>query len=183
MKDVIRKEILYDLNKTIEILETKEQKDIEELRELSNHAIEDVALHKDFDVISITVMVYSLYKVYNNLTAKDREILLKELNRSRKSLKQNDFGGYNRGIKAIFRIIHNTGKDVKEHLQDVMQAAKIKKGTALLHKGLSIGQAAGLMGLSNWDLQGYAAKTTALEFHREKVSAKKRFQRAMVVFE
>ena len=63
MKAVIKKEIIYDLTKAIEILETKEDKDIEELQELSNHSIEDVAIHKDLDIISITVLIYSIYKV------------------------------------------------------------------------------------------------------------------------
>jgi len=71
---------------------------------------------------------------------------------------------------------------VKEHLQDVMQAARIKKGTALLEKGLSVGQAAGLMGLSNWDLQQYAAKTTALRFEAETLPAKERMKLAFSMF-
>ena len=39
MKEVVQTEILYDLGKAILILEKKEQKDVEELKELSNHGI------------------------------------------------------------------------------------------------------------------------------------------------
>ena len=63
-----------------------------------------------------------------------------------------------------------------------MQAARIKKGTVLLQRGLSIGQAAGLMGLSNWDLQEYASKTPYLAGHHEKVSAKTRLSNALKIF-
>ena len=63
-----------------------------------------------------------------------------------------------------------------------MQAAKIKKGAILLGKGLSIGQAAGLMGLSNWDLQQYAGKTVTFDDGHEKVSAKKRLINALNIF-
>jgi len=63
-----------------------------------------------------------------------------------------------------------------------MQAARIKKGTALLERGLSIGQAAGLMGLSNWDLQQYAGKTNVLEPDHQAVPAVKRLQLAYKLF-
>ena len=76
MLGAIKKEILYNLNETIKILEKKEQKDIEELKHLSDHAIEDVALHKDLDVISITVLIYSIYKIAPNLKDKEYPIVL-----------------------------------------------------------------------------------------------------------
>ena len=41
---------------------------------------------------------------------------------------------------------------------------------------------AGLMGISNWDLQKYAAKTAALTAHKEKIHAYKRQERALKLF-
>ena len=182
MKEVVKKEILYDLRETIKILERKDDKDIRQLRILSNHAIEDVALHKDLDMISITVMVYSLFKTIHCIKKEDYQRLINNLKMAEKSLNNNNFGSYNKNIRAIFRIIHSCSKEVRKHLQDVTQAARMKKGAVLLEKGLSIGQAAGLMGLSNWDLQGYASKTTALEISHEKVSAAKRLKKAFTIF-
>jgi len=52
----------------------------------------------------------------------------------------------------------------------------------LLQHGLSIGQAAGLMGLSNWDLQQYVGKTVFMDQHREQFPAKKRFRLALDIF-
>ena len=159
MKEVIKKEILYDLREAIKILEKREDKDFQELKVLSNHAIEDVAAHKDLDVISLTVLIYSIYKVVNCLNDQDYKDILLLLEKSENSLVRGNLGKYNSHIKKLFQIVEGCNAKVKEHLQDVMQAAKIKKGTILLEKGLSIGQAAGLMGLSNWDLQQYASKT------------------------
>jgi hypothetical protein len=183
MKEVIRKEILYDLSETINILEKKEDKDIEELLRLSNHAIEDVALHKDLDVISITVLIYSIYKTINCVKDEDYQILLRKLKSAKKNLESKNFGGYNRNIRAMFIIVKNCSGKVKEHLQNVMQAARIKKGTILLEHGLSIGQAAGLMGLSNWDLQDYASKTASLEIKHEKIRASRRMATTLKIFE
>ena len=71
MKNEVKKEILFDLQRTIDILGKKELKDKEELRILSNHAVEDVALHKDLDLISVTVLIYSIYKVLDCISPED----------------------------------------------------------------------------------------------------------------
>ena len=183
MKGQVKKAILDDLDQAIMVLESKNAKNAEELKHLSNHAIEDVALHKDLDSISITVLIYSLYKTIFCLDEEDYLSMLSLLKKARRYLKDNNFGAYNRTIKKMFKVVERCNVKVKQHLQDVMQAARIKKGTVLLQKGLSLGQAAGLMGLSNWDLQQYASKTPLLFGHHEKIAAKDRLQRAFKVFE
>ena len=182
MNEAIRKEILEILSKTINILEVKEEKDIEELKELSDRAVEGVALHKNLDIISVTVLVYSIYKIAKNILPKDYQEVLKGLKFAKDALEQSNLGKYNRGIKLLYDTVRKCDAKVKEHLQDIMHAAKIKKGAVLLQKGLSLGQAAGLMGLSNWDLQQYAGKTVALEQHREAVPAKRRMITALKIF-
>lgn len=182
MKEVIKQELLYNLTKAIEILDVKDEKEVEELKELSDHAIEDVALHKDLDLISVTVLIYSIYKIIRDMDEEKYKDLLVELKNAKKQLEQNNFGRYNTTIKSLYQIISKSHEDVKEHLQDVMHAARIKKGNSLLHKGLSIGQAAGLMGLSNWDLQQYAGRTTALFHHEEATPAKSRLLNAFKLF-
>ena len=79
-------------------------------------------------------------------------------------------------------IKHELVNQIKEHFNDVMVAARIKKSASLLSKGLSIGQAAGLMGLSNWDLQQYAGHSTTYEEHKEKLPAVKRLRTALKLF-
>ncbi len=182
MNNQIKKEVLYNLDQAIRILDVREAKDIEELKSLSDHAIEDVAVHKDLDLISVTVLIYSLYKIANSLEKADYDQVLMELKFARKHLSEGNLGKYNRSIKNIYALIEQRNVQVREHLQDVMQAARIKKGTVLLDKGLSIGQAAGLMGLSNWDLQQYAAKTVVLGQHRESIPVKKRLRTAFTLF-
>src|SRR3989338_2799773 len=155
MKPEIHTELLFDLQQAIKILDVCEPKDIEELKILSNHAIEDVALHKDLDIISITVLIFSLYKIFQQLNPVDYQRTVQELKVAKQDLEKSNLKGYNQSIRRLYHINNNSSTKTKEHLQGVMQAARIKKGSALLEKGLSIGQAAGLMGLSNWVLQQY----------------------------
>ena len=105
------------------------------------------------------------------------------MNLAKENLTSGKLGSYNRNIKDLFVIVRSCNAKVKEHLSDVMHAARVKKGTVLLDKGLSIGQAAGLMGISNWDLQVYASKTKVLSGHKEKIPAKKRMSVAFDLFE
>jgi hypothetical protein len=182
MNEAIKKEIVEILSKTIQILEVKEEKDFEELKELSNQAVEGVALHKDLDIISVTVLIYSIYKLAKRFQTNDYQNILKELKFAKTYLEQRSLGRYNKSIKSLYSIVRKSNAKIKEHLQDIMTAARIKKGAVLLQKGLSLGQAAGLMGLSNWDLQQYAGKTTALEQHREAVPAKTRMTLALKIF-
>jgi len=182
MKEDIRKEILHDLQGAISILETKEAKDIEELKTLSDHAIEDIAVQKDLELVSVTVLLYSIYKVVSCMETTSYTQLLQELKNAQLSLEQRNLGKYNGSIKRLYGLVRKCNAQVKEHLNDVMQAARIKKGATLLQHGLSIGQAAGLMGLSNWELQQYAGKTTALDQHTENIPAQNRMKKALQLF-
>jgi len=182
MKGVIKKDLLLILSKTIDILKTKESSDVEELKTLSEQAIEDVAVHKDIDLISATVLIYSIYKVLPEIKDENYKDLLVELESALSNLQQNQLGRYNQKIKSLYEILRRDNSNVKLHLQDVMHAARIKKGASLLGHGLSIGQAAGLMGLSNWDLQQYVGGTPLLGQHKEKYPPEKRLILALKIF-
>ncbi len=182
MLEEVRKEIIHDLNQTAKILEVKGSHDLEELKNLSEQAIEDIAVHKDLELVSTTVLIYSLYKIEPCLQENNRQKIVVQLRAAVMSLEQGQFGRYNSSIKNLYQLVRICNAKVREHLQDVMDAARIKKGTSLLQRGLSLGQAAGLMGLSNWDLQAYAGKAHLLQDHREVVPVKKRLQLAWQLF-
>ena len=183
MKEEVKQEILNDLIQAQGILERHDPAEFEELKTLSEHAIEDVAAQKDLDLITVTVLLYSLYKMSATLSPPDCQQLCKEMNIAIQSLQKGNLGLYNSRIKILYKLVRESHSQVKEHLQDVLHAARIKKGTALLDRGLSMGQAAGLMGLSNWDLQEYAGKTMSLHQHQEGTNVKKRLQQALYIFQ
>src|SRR3989338_546300 len=125
MKEEIRKEILYDLEKAVGIFEVRELKDNGELKGLSDHAIEDIALYKDLELVSITVLIYSLYKIASSLKEQEYQSVLRELRNAVQSLQQRQLGGYNQSIRALYQMVRHSDAKVKEHLDDVMQAARI----------------------------------------------------------
>ncbi|HLC52605.1 MAG TPA: hypothetical protein VJI98_05145 [Candidatus Nanoarchaeia archaeon] len=181
MKEVVRLEVLHDLSETSKILKVKETKDLEELANLSDHSIKNIALYKDLELVSVTVLIYSIYKIISRLSKDDHVFLVQTLDRAIEGLETKNFGKYNLAMKIMYKHVRQCNAKVRLHLQDVMDAARIKKGSSLLQEGLSIGQAAGLMGISNWDLQAYAGKIMLGE-HTETFPAKKRLERAMRLF-
>jgi len=181
MNEEVRKEIIHDLQGTADLLE--KQIDTEALKDLSEHAIENIAIHKDLELVSVAVLIYSLYKIKVCLAIADQKRIISEMRLAVQSLKSKNFGRYNSSIRFLYELIRKCDSRIKEHLQDVMDAARIKKGTSLLQHGLSIGQAAGLMGLSNWDLQQYVGKTTFMDQHIEVRPALSRLKTAMKIFQ
>jgi len=171
------------ISKLKEILKRKSQSYTEEIKELSDQGIEGVALYKNLDLISVTVLIYSLSKVITRLSSSQYQQITEQLNLAQENLTRNNLGRYNQNLKTVYTLVRKSDAKVKEHLQDIMHAARIKNSASLLQKGLSIGQAAGLMGLSNWDLQEYAGKNTfTLTQDYEKIPAKKRMTTALKIF-
>ncbi len=177
MNSKVHKELVRFLQ---QVLAALKEDDLDTLKKLSNQATETVALYKDMDAVSVAVLLYSLFKVSSCWEQSDKDEIVTQLKIALTSLQKNSFGKYNGAIKKLFSHVKSCSAKVKDHLSDVMQAARIKKSTILFQKGLSIGQAAGLMGLSNWDLQIYAADT--LSAHTEKIHAESRVKQALHIF-
>ena len=62
MHDIIKKDILTVLNKLVEILKVKEESDIVDIRELSNHVIHNASVFQDEDSISIAILIIHYQK-------------------------------------------------------------------------------------------------------------------------
>ena len=63
MHDIIKRDILAVLNDLVEILKVKEESDIVEIKNLSNHVIHNASIFQDEDSISVAVLIYSLSKI------------------------------------------------------------------------------------------------------------------------
>ncbi len=63
MDEVVKKDILQVLSDVVDILKVEEEKDVADLRELSNHVIHDASIFQDEDSVSVAILIYSLSKV------------------------------------------------------------------------------------------------------------------------
>ena len=91
MNDIIKKDIIEVLNKLVGILKVKEDSDIIEIKELSNHVIHNASVFQDEDSVSIAILIYSLSKIMER-KQKDFDYgkILSMVNSSIENLKNNN---------------------------------------------------------------------------------------------
>ena len=180
MEQIIKDDILNVINKAIIALETGKH---EELGELSNHVIHDASIYQDNDSLSIAILIYSTSKVVQRCCEQniDYSKLIPLMKNAINALKQDNFGAYNSSIHDIFGFIKTVDAKMKLYIQEVIDKAKIKKGSKIHEHGLSIGRTAEIMGITKWELMNYVGKTQIPDI-KDAVSVKKRLEFARKIF-
>lgn len=182
MDEVVKRDILNVLSDVINILDVEEEKDVAELRELSNHIIHDASIFQDEDSVSIAILIYSLSKVIERREGRmDYKVLLKLITDSRRYLEQNKVDEYRKMVKKLFKFISTIDTKLKLYIEEVITQAEIKKGGKLYAHGISLGRAAEVLGISQWELMFYIGKTKIADV-RGGVKVKERLNYARSLF-
>ena len=158
MRDIIKKDILKIINQVLELLKQKDETNVVELKELSDHVIHNASIFQDKDSVSIAVLIYSLSKIIEREGFIEKKIV-QNLKHAKFHLEKDEFTKYNIVIKKTFRAISRADNKLKLYIQEVIDQAEIKKGSRLYEHGISIAQAASVLGISQWDLMSYIGKT------------------------
>ena len=183
MYDIIKKDILAVLNELIEILKVKEESDVAEIRELSNHVIHNASVFQDEDSVSVAILIYSLSKIIERKQRNlDYEKILSMLDSCIENVKNNNDEGFRKSVKNIFNFIRTIDERLKLYINEVINQAQIKKGCKLCEHGISIARSAEVLGISQWELMHYLGKTTILDQFNESVNISKRLKTARDLF-
>ena len=169
---------------TIDILKVKEEKDIMDMKELSNHTIHNASIFQDEDSVSVAILIYSLSKI---IERKQGELNYTNINNLLKaaynSLDNNDVEDYRRRIRRLFHFISTIDTKLKLYIEEVINQALIKKGSKLYEHGISLARAAEVLGISQWELIFYIGKTKIPDSHEiEIISLKNRLNHARSLF-
>lgn len=182
MKEKIKKDILNILNQVIEIIEVKEERDITELKDLSDHTIHNSSVFQDEDSVCIAVVIYAISKIiYRKKGDIPKEIII-EIVKARDCLKNNQFESYRAAIKGLFRKISRIDDRSGLYIQEVIKQGEIKKGSRLYEHGISMAQAAYVLGISTWELMNYVGKTRIADISYEKTGVRQRMKFARGLF-
>jgi hypothetical protein len=161
MDDTVKKDIISTLAEVIELLKVKEEADILEIRNISNHTIHNATIFQDEDSISIAILIYALSKVIERSFGKVNYMkFLDLLNSARSHLDKGHVDGYRKSVKNVFTEISRIDKKAELYVEKVINQAQIKKGSKLHEHGVSIGRAADILGISQWELANYVGKTS-----------------------
>jgi len=181
MRNEIKEDILAVLSQAISILETDEHPE-HALSELSNHVIHDASIFQDDDSVSVAVLIYAFSKVVQHCCERNIEYrhLAKEIKIAYEFLYRNDYAGYRAAIKGLFEQIKTVDSKIKLYIQEVLDKARIKKGSKMHEHGISTARTAELLGITQWELQNYIGKQA--EFEIKEMPAKKRLEIAREMF-
>ena len=183
MHDIIKRDILSVLDELIEILKEKEDSDIVQIKELSNHVIHNASVFQDEDSVSIAVLIYSLSKIIER-KQKDLDYgkISRMLNSCTSTLKNNEDEKFRKSTKDIFNFIRTIDMKLKLYIHEVINQAQIKKGCKLCEHGISIARASEVLGISQWELMHYIGKTTLIDKFSEPVNVSTRLKIARSLF-
>src|SRR3989338_621755 len=184
MHDIIKKDITAVLSELIDVLKSKEESDIAEMKELSNHVVHNASVFQDEDSISVAILIYSLSKIIERKQKEfDYAKVLSMLNSCISNLKNNNDGGFRKSIKEMFNFIRTVDEKLKLYINEVINQAQIKKGCKLCEHGISVARASEVLGISQWELMHYIGKTTLIDQLSEPVNVLKRLKIARGLFE
>jgi hypothetical protein len=85
------------------------------------------------------------------------------LKKAHSNLQKNNDAAYRSAIKELMRMLTKLDTKVKFYIAQVVERAKIKKGSKLHEHGLSMQRVSTILGISLWELMPYLGKTTLTE--------------------
>ena len=179
----------------ITILEQAKQaikeKNIVEIRSLSNKTIHSASIYQDPDNIAIAVILYSLskfietgkyqeYKDWPKFEKNYRDCL----ERAIVALKRGDMGVYRDQISCIREALAKISGNLKKYVDDVFRKASINKASRLHEHGISAEKTAKILGITVWELNQYIGQTGIADVNLAyTLELNQRIQQAEEIFE
>ncbi len=139
--------------------------DSAEIKNLSDQTNNTASLTHDPDNIAVAVIVYSLSKIierenyrelpgwkafYNNYIKSIDNVII--------ALKNKDDAKARKNLESIRIAIGKISGRLKEYIQDVFRKASINKASKLYEHGISMERTAKLLGITMFELAGYAGQ-------------------------
>src|SRR3989344_8706086 len=163
MNNEVKKEIINLLKNSLEAIS---KDDIRKLRDLSNQVINSSSVFQDEDIITMTVITYSLSKIFERTDYRKYsgwhlffETTTNSLRGALFALENNHMDNFEKEIKNILDIIDRLDNKLKNYIKDVIHDAQITRGSRLHEHGLSLGRTSELLGINKWELMEYISKT------------------------
>lgn len=178
----------------IEVLEATKQALSEEdslkLKELSNQTIHSASTLQDNGSITIAVLVYSLSKLLErkgSMKIKNWNEFVKKitsfLSLANVALMEGDTQSYMEHLERARKTLTSISLNLKPYIQEVLRKASINKASKIYEHGISSGQTAQLLGITEWELTDYVGQgKTSENNYNQTLDIKKRAQAALEFF-
>jgi hypothetical protein len=177
MNETIKADIIDIINRAIAIIRSG---NFLELRELSNHTIHNASIFQDEYSVSIAVIVYSVSKIlFHDRKRSGKFVDL--LERAERFMRIDDLAEYKRMVGQMMGLISAIDSRFGSYVDNVITQAQVKKSSKIYDHGISLGQAASILGVSQWELMQYAGHTKTADtfYERPDVIEKIKFTRGL----
>ncbi|MBS3142369.1 hypothetical protein J4464_03190, partial [Candidatus Woesearchaeota archaeon] len=142
-------------------------RDVLELRRLSDYAIQYSGMHQEEDVVSLAVIIFALSKnierQVDERSSKRYDQVSELMERAQWYLSKEDYERYKQKMRDILAQIDQLDDHLASHVVEVIRQARIKKGSKLFEQGISLRRAAELLGISTWELMSYVGHTQIID--------------------
>jgi predicted transcriptional regulator len=179
MNNIIKKDILRILTKINKALA---KSDVNQLSYISNEINHNSSIFQDEDSLSLAVVVYSIFKIYNKVSTTDEKKIKNYFKKAKTSLDSSRYEEYRKTIQTLVKLIRRVDSRLKEFVVHVHNQAEIKKGSKLITNGISLARVAELMHISQWELMNYVGKTNISDNFDKTKDIKKRIEYARRLF-
>lgn len=182
MHEQVKHDILSVLEHLIGILRVKEDKDIIELKDLSNHVIHNASVFQDDHSVSVAVIIYALSKIIERKQDLDYARLSRMADAAIASLKKDDDAAFHKNIESIFGFVRAMDQKLSLYINEVIQQAQVKKGCKLCEHGISVARSSEVLGVSQWEMMHYLGKTTLVDQFSKPINLQSRLKFARSLF-
>jgi hypothetical protein len=179
MNDKIKSDVLNVLHQIVRYLGTK---DFFALHEVSNHTIHNASIFQDADSNQVAVVCYALSKILERSKDVDFTKIRKKFVLALEDLEAEDVIEYRSGIKSILKEIAEMDSKLGLYINEVIEQAKINKGSKIYDHGVSLGRVSEILGISPWDLMNYVGKTKIIDRINPDSNPEKRLETARYIF-
>ncbi len=163
--------------------------DVVELKEISNKTIHSSTIYQDEDNILVAVVFYGLSKIiergrkyYKENYQKYKKQYLKILDDAMQHLEKKEDKKFKQHVSKLIRS-SMISEDLKQHLKDLFQKAKLNKAGKVYEHGISMEKTAKLLGVSQWELAEYTGQIKTGEMKQEEtMNIQKRIKLAEEIF-
>lgn len=147
------------------------QKDSLKLKELSNQTIHSATCFQDAGYTLTAVIVYALSKMveredYKKIKNWDFSIkrVISFIDLSIKALQEKNVASFNSALVRARNSLSGLSGSLKPYIEEVLRKAAINKAGKIYEHGLSLGQTAQLLGITEWELSSYSGQRSGLEY-------------------
>ena len=136
--------------------------DYESLSVISNQVVHNASVFQDNHAVHTAIVLYAIGKVAARCKDKCLPINI-ELDKAIRAVEQGKHSQYEKELRHIMQVLRKTDNKVNMYTQEALDQARVKKGYKFHTHGLSVARTAKLVGVSQWELQGYLGKTVQEE--------------------